>query len=335
MGFLFPVYANFFVEWKEGFFIYFLIGCIIAGITVGVVSYTFVKVILVKELLKVSDIAKQISNKNISVGIDIESNDAVGEIANGFNEVIEKLNIFVNDTRKITSEVHVIGGKNGNDIGEMQVLNNSIDDVKENTRNISLLSDKIRNEVLQIQTAVQKSNKELLNIDQTVIEFSEQIKLLVGQTEEIQKITGVVNDVALQTNLLALNASIEASKAGESGKSFSVVASEVRGLSGDISNSVVQITKITNSLIENLESANSLNRIIADRFESSINESKKFAEIVEKVDDYTISNIHENETLNSSIVQLNKILSKMNSTFESFYNSVSTMNSVVIEYQTK
>ena len=45
MGFVFPVYARFFVEWKPGMLGYFVAGCIAAGITVGVVSFLFVKVI--------------------------------------------------------------------------------------------------------------------------------------------------------------------------------------------------------------------------------------------------------------------------------------------------
>ena len=50
MGFVFPVYARFFVTWNEGMLPYFIAGCIAAGITVGIVSYAFVKIILLKPL---------------------------------------------------------------------------------------------------------------------------------------------------------------------------------------------------------------------------------------------------------------------------------------------
>ena len=90
-------------------------------------------------------------------------------------------------------------------------------------------------------------------------------------SQQITQIIGVINDLAAQTRLLALNAGIEASRAGDAGRSFAVVASEVRALAQRSAQAAKQIKSLISASNDRVgegvtmvaEAAAALRRIMA------------------------------------------------------------------------
>jgi methyl-accepting chemotaxis protein len=98
------------------------------------------------------------------------------------------------------------------------------------------------------ERAVSDSIEGVERIKRQIEDVAEKILELSSQTQAIGNIISTVDDIAKQSKFLAFNASIEASKVGEYGKGFAIVANEIKNLSEESKEATKKISEILNEI---------------------------------------------------------------------------------------
>ncbi|NVN97921.1 MAG: GAF domain-containing protein [Geobacteraceae bacterium] len=164
-----------------------------------------------------------------------ETSRSVGEISFAFENVSANLDSLTEATYKSASAMEEISASLKN-IEESAVLSHKISmQVKKQADEGHIVVSETADALTEIQKAVDFSHKGIMRLSEN--------------STRIDSIVSVINDITKRTNLLALNASIIAAQAGEYGKSFGVVADEIRNLSLQTGHSTGEITTIIEEIL--------------------------------------------------------------------------------------
>ena len=110
-----------------------------------------------------------------------------------------------------------------------------------NVQTVASASEELATSIQEIGRQVQNSSEATAAAATKAEQTNEIVESLSGAAREIGQVLNLIQDIAEQTNLLALNATIEAARAGEAGKGFAVVASEVKALANETAKATEQI----------------------------------------------------------------------------------------------
>ncbi len=132
----------------------------------------------------------------------------------------------------------------------------SVREVEEHAIDSSTIADKVKEITSGVgMMSVVNAVEGMESISDQVQKSAEIIQRLGARSVDIEKVLSVIRDVTEQTNLLSLNAAILAAQAGEYGKSFSVVADEIRALSERTASSTREIGGIVKTIQKDIKDA--------------------------------------------------------------------------------
>jgi methyl-accepting chemotaxis protein len=123
------------------------------------------------------------------------------------------------------------------------------------------------------------------SLDRTTEEFTRTMNELKERSVAVKETIQFIDEVMGQTQLLALNASIIAAQAGEHGKSFSVVAEEIRTLSRDVEGSTGAIRDAMDQFETDINVVMSGTEQIRDAVNSAVSDTGKVEEVFNRIDE--------------------------------------------------
>jgi methyl-accepting chemotaxis protein len=164
-----------------------------------------------------------------------ETSTAVSEISIATEQVTRNLDHLVEIVHESASA--------------MEQISNTIGNVERNASISNEVSHQVKVQADESLAVVAETIASLAEIQHSVALSYDAIKRLEENSTRIENIVSVINDITKRTNLLALNASIISAQAGEYGKSFGVVADEIRNLSLQTGHSTGEITSIIEEIM--------------------------------------------------------------------------------------
>lgn len=238
-----------------------------AAVAVSLLVAVFLNRLIARPLSEISDAAAKVASGDLTVNIRaLGRKDEVGVLSETFAgmvdrlkkqtvELTEAISVLASSSNEIAATTSELASGTEQTAVAVTETTTTVEEVKQ-TANVSSQKAKHVSEIALSAAQVSQNGTRLVkdtlegisNIREQVEYIAETIVKLAEHNQAIGEIIAAVDDIAEQANLLAVNASIEASKAGEHGKGFMIVAQEIKSMSELSKQATKQVRSILNDI---------------------------------------------------------------------------------------
>jgi methyl-accepting chemotaxis protein len=251
---------------------------LIAGSLVSVLLGGYIARSIVRSLRRVKEVCDGLATGDLTRTSGLTSLDEPGQMGRALDEAVRKLRATVST---IDGSATSLAGASEQMSGVARQIEASASETSVQAQAVSAAAEQISRSVETVSAGSEQMGASIREISLNATEAAQVASEAVGlagrtsttmnqlgeSSSEIGNVINTITSIAEQTNLLALNATIEAARAGEAGKGFAVVASEVKDLAQetarateDISRRVAAIQADTSGAVSAIEE---ITRVIA------------------------------------------------------------------------
>ena len=151
-----------------------------------------------------------------------------------------------------------------------------------------------------------KSKEHAIKGNEKIEDMIKSIDGIKVSSDSISNVIKVIENIASQTNILALNASVESARAGDAGKSFNIVAEEVRNLAIQSHNAAQETADLIKESILRVDEGTKIARSTVEAFNTIVSDITEMSEFINEIDNSSMTQTNLISSVNNSIEQISK-----------------------------